>query len=146
MSSVETSPQAPVYGPVGPEDAAILGADPLDKTSANAVIDKIGAPNNDPSAVALVTDEHGQPSHFISLAEGDEGTRLKEQTRIKEGLPSPQEAHATLTAQAPGEAAAVRPESQSPIVTEVDRQMGIAAADRVNREQAGLKPRPFDLR
>lgn len=45
------------------------------------------------------------------------------------------------------EDAAVRPVNrEGTVATETDRQMGIAAADRQNREDAGLPPRTHDLK
>lgn len=45
------------------------------------------------------------------------------------------------------EQAAVRPDANAnPATTEAQRQMGIAAADRENRANAGLPPREFDLK
>jgi len=45
------------------------------------------------------------------------------------------------------EQAAIRPDvTANPAATEAQRQMGIAAADRKNREAAGLPPRVFDLK
>lgn len=117
----ESSTKAIISGPITIEDAHTLASEAPDSPASADVLQRMGAVA-DERAVALVVADNGEgeskPSHFVSLHPNDMGVAL-EPTHARPGapvhelgLPSPEVAHAELTAQAAaaGQGAVPRPQ------------------------------------
>jgi hypothetical protein len=89
------------------------------------------------------TEQNGVPDSMQSAAISVDALRA-----LKEKLSEPETTRNNQTLIDSVESAAVRPElpKRESVTQETERRMGIAAADRRNRQAAGLPPRTFDLR
>ena len=118
-------------------------------------------PNQDPMQTqAISMDAVRQAREAIQPSEAPDAMQSQAMSlaglrKVREGLsqisdvaPATEQTPTSQQNSASVEAAAVRVElpKRGPVATETERQMGIADADRKNRQTAGLPPRTFDLR
>lgn len=104
---LQEQPAVKVAGVISPEQARVLSEHPPESEEAAVVLQGLGAAVG-AKDVALVVHkpEEGPetPSHFVSLNAADNGnhfgTELLPKTAEEHGLPTPEEAHAQISAQA----------------------------------------------